>query len=436
MSDPLRPDPLRIAIAGLGTVGGGVIKILEENRELIAKRAGRPVEIVAVSSRDQSKDRGIDLSSYDWVADASDLAGDERIDVIVEMVGGSEGIAKELVEKALSNSKAVVTANKALVAHHGAALAALAEKHDAPLMYEAAVAGGIPIIKSVREGFAANDIRAIYGILNGTCNYILTTMQAEDRDFDDVLKDAQDKGFAEADPSFDIDGIDTAHKLCILTALGFGVQPDFDNIEIEGIRRISIDDIFYAEELGYRIKLLGAAQYAENRIVQSVSPCLVPIDSPMAAVDSAFNAVLVEGDFVGKGLAVGSGAGERPTASAVVADIIDLARGLKLPVFGVPSQFLKQAEWACTSDISGRFYIHLTVLDQPGVLADVSMILRDHKISMESVLQRRHNPDHPVSIVMTSHMTTQKAIHQAVEKIKALSVIVEKPVVMRIEEFS
>lgn len=431
-------EPLRIALAGLGTVGTGVVKILQEHRDLIAARAGRPIDIVAVSARDRNKDRGVDLAGFDWVDDAVSLAGDVRIDAVIELIGGADGPAKALAEQSLMAGKSLVTANKAMLAHHGLALAALSEEHNAPLLYEAAVAGSIPIVKALREGYAANEVSAVYGILNGTCNYILTRMEEEATPFDKVLEAAQSAGYAEADPSFDIDGIDAAHKLCLLTALAFGVKPDFDRLDVSGIRNITADDVFYAAELGYRIRLLGAARRIDGKIRQSVAPCLVPHDSEMAAVNGVFNAVYVEGDYAGHGMLTGRGAGEGPTASAVVADIIDLCRyknGISPPVFGVPSVALKDADWMAAGDVTGRFYLHLVVLDCPGVMADISAIMRDHNVSMETVLQKSHDPQNPVSIILTTHPVARKDMEAAVEKIGEIKAVEGDVTLMRIERF-
>lgn len=427
--------PLRIAIAGLGTVGAGVVRLLQAHHDLIAARAGRPLEIVAVSARDRARDRGVDLSSCEWVDRAEDLAARDDIDAVVELVGGAEGTARALVEGALSRGRDVVTANKALLAHHGHALAQQAERHGAALRYEAAVAGGIPVIKSVREGFSANEIKAVYGILNGTCNYILTEMRLTGRSFADVLADAQEKGYAEADPTFDVDGIDAAHKLCILSALAFGIKPDFEALSVQGIRHVSAQDILHAQELGYRIKLLGIARRMGDAVVQAVEPCLIPVDRPMSAVEGVFNAVFVDGDFVGTGLAAGRGAGAGPTASAVVADLIDLARGLRLPAFGVPAAALKDAVRGDAGEIVERFYVHMSVIDQPGVLADISAILRDHHVSLEVVLQRGRDPGKPVSIVLISHKVRQADIRAAIGHISGLATVCAPPCLIRIEDF-
>ncbi len=426
-------SPLRIAIAGLGTVGAGVVKILQAHGDDIARRAGRPIVITAVHARDSKKDRGVDLSSYEWVDKPNALIG--KADVIVELMGGDEGAAKDLIEGALLDGKHVVTANKALLAKHGLTLASLAEKNNASLNFEASVAGGIPIIKALREGFAGNKIAGIYGILNGTCNYILTEMRETGRDFSDVLKEAQEKGYAEADPTFDVDGIDAAHKLTILTSLAFGVKPDFAAIDITGIRKITARDIEFAKELGCRIKLLGIARDIGGRIAQSLEPCLVPINSPMGTVEGVFNAVFVEGDFVDRAMLEGRGAGQGPTASAVMADLIDLARGYHMPAFGLSVAELKTAQWAGAKDIVSGQYIHLTVTDQPGVIADVSAALRDFGISIESMIQRGRDPGQPVSVVITTHECSREAIRGAAAKIAGLPSVSAAPTILRIERF-
>lgn len=319
--------PFRIGIAGLGTVGTGVIKILQQNAKVVAARAGRPIEIVAVSARNKDHKRSVNLKKYQWAHKPEDLAA-LKLDAVVEVIGGSDGPARRLVSGALKNKIHVVTANKALLAVHGFELATLAEKNDVSLRYEASVMGCVPIIKSIREGLAANNITAVYGILNGTCNYILTQMRETGRGFSDVLKEAQAKGYAEADPSFDVDGIDTGHKLAVLAALAFGMRPDFKNVETRGIRHLSAIDIDFASQLGYKIKLLGIAKMIGGRVMQIVEPCLVPAQSPMGMIEDVYNAAFVAGEYVETPLLTGRGAGEGPTASAIVADLIDLARGL------------------------------------------------------------------------------------------------------------
>jgi len=427
-------EPFRIGIAGLGTVGVGVVKILQKNAELIARRAGRPIEIIAVTAKNADQDRGVDLSAYEWVAKTEALADVKGLDAVVELIGGSEGPAAELVRKSLKNKRHVVTANKALLAHHGYELATLADENGVCLMYEAAVAGGIPIIKAMREGLAANEISSIYGILNGTCNYILTTMRQSGRSFDEVLKEAQAAGYAEADPAFDIDGIDAAHKLCLLAAIAFGVKPDFDNLTIEGIRHINSTDIAYATEFGYRIKLLGVARRENGKILQVMEPCLVPIESPMGIIDDVYNAIYVEGDFVETPLMTGKGAGRGPTASSVVADLIDLARGHRLPAFGIPAKDLHEAVWADPGDTVNSYYLRLMVVDRAGVIADVSAILRDKNISIEGLVQRGRDPGQPVPVIITTHETRHADMAAACEMIENLDCCIEKPRLMVIEQ--
>jgi homoserine dehydrogenase len=422
--------PLRVGVAGLGTVGAGVVRLLDENADIIRARAGRPIQVTAVSARDRARDRGVSLAGLRWYDDPVALAADPDVDVVAELIGGSEGPAKALAEAAIGGSKNLVTANKALLALHGAALARAAEEAGVTLGFEAAVAGGIPIIKALREGLAGNRILRVAGILNGTCNYILTTMREEKRDFGDVLADAQALGYAEADPSFDIDGIDAAHKLAILAALSFGRQVDFSSVHVEGIRRISALDIAFAEELGYRIKLLGIARETPAGTEIRVHPAMVPKAALLASVDGVYNAVLAEGNFVGTVFLQGRGAGAGPTASAVVADLIDIARGTKIPVWGAE---LSQAAAVPIAAHQGAYFLRLMVVDQPGVLADVTAILRDHGISLESMLQHGRKPGEAVPIVLVTHETNEAAIGRAIARIALLESVLEEPALIRIE---
>lgn len=425
--------PLRIAIAGLGTVGAGVVDLLQRNGDVIAGRSGRSFEIVAVSARDRSRDRGVDLSPYAWHDDPVAMAGEVDADVVVELIGGSDGIAKEVVDAALAHGRHVVTANKALLAHHGNELAEKADAAGARLAFEAAVAGGIPIVKAMREGLAANRTLRVYGILNGTCNFILTTMRDSGRSFADVLAEAQELGYAEADPSFDVDGIDAAHKLALLTSLGFGCRIDFEGVYIEGIRHIAIEDIVFADELGYRIKLLATARMTDHGIEQRVHPAMVSVESPIAHVDDVYNAVVVDGDFVGSTVYEGRGAGAGPTASAVVADLVDIARGNLGPTLSVPASHLTKPTRARMEDHVGSYYIRLVVIDRPGVIADIAGAFRDEQVSMEAVLQRGRNPDDIVRVVLTTHETRESAMVRALERIAALEAVVETPRMIRIE---
>jgi homoserine dehydrogenase len=399
---------------------------------VIAARAGREIVVTAVSARDRNRDRGVSLDGMAWFEDPLALAAAD-VDVVVELIGGSEGAAKALAEAALAAGKGFVTANKALLAMHGAALAEAAEAAKLALGFEAAVAGGIPVIKSLREGLSANRITRVSGILNGTCNYILTVMREEKRDFGDVLADAQALGYAEADPSFDIDGVDAAHKLAILAGLAFGGPLDFGAVHVEGIRRISALDIAFAEELGYRIKLLGIARRTENGVELRVHPAMVPGKNLLAGVDGVFNAVLIEGDAVGPVFLQGRGAGAGPTASAVVADLVDIARGIRLPMFGVAGARLGEAEKITISQRKGAYFLRLMVVDQPGVLAEVTAILRDQGISLESMLQHGRKPGEAVPIVFLTHETDEAAVAGALTRIAALPAVLAPPALIRIE---
>ena len=425
--------PLRVGIAGLGTVGCGVVDLLQRNHELLARRTGRPIRIVAVSARDPARPRRVALDGLRWHGDARALAEDPEVDVVCELIGGAEGIALELARRTLAGGRHLVTANKAMLAQHGAELARLAEAREVALGFEAAVAGGIPIVKALREGLAANRVRRIYGILNGTSNYILTVMRESGRDFAEVLAEAQALGYAEADPSFDVDGIDAAHKLALLAALAFGGRPRFDAIHVEGIRHVAAADIAYADELGYRIKLLGVARMTEAGLEQRLHPCMVPKDAPIAQVEGVFNGIVVECEDAGVVVLEGRGAGAGPTASAVVADLIDIARGLRLPVLGVPAAVLADHRSAPMSAHRGSYYIRLMVVDRPGVLADIAAVLRDHEVSIEALIQRARNPGQAVPIVLTSHETTEAAMSAALARIGTLAAVLEPPRMIRIE---
>ena len=425
--------PLAVGLAGLGTVGAGVLALLRQNADIIAARAGRPIAAVGVSARDRTRDRGVSLAGLHWYDDPAALARAPGIDVVVEAIGGADGPARAVVEAALEAGRPVVTANKALLAVHGAALAARAEEVGVALAFEAAVAGGIPAIKALREGLAANRISRVAGILNGTCNYILTVMRERGREFSDVLAEAQRLGYAEADPSVDVDGIDAAHKLAILAALAFGRPVAFADVHVEGIRRVSAMDIAFAGELGYRIKLLGIARATEGGIEARVHPCMVPQSSPIARVDGVFNAVVAEGDFCGRVMLEGRGAGAGPTASAVVADLIDIARGRVTPVWGAAAAALSHAPSVPIEAHVGAYYLRLMVVDRPGVIADVTAALRDAGVSLESMLQRGRSPGEAVPVVLVTHETTEAAMRAALSKIAALEAVLEAPAMIRIE---
>jgi len=425
--------PLRVAIAGLGTVGSGLLELIAANAEPIAARCGRPIVVCAISARDRHKDRGVPHGGIAWYDDAETMAQQAQCDVVVELIGGVDGIARRVVDAAIARGKHVVTANKALLAHSGVALAHAAEARGVVLAYEAAVAGGIPIIKLLREGLAANRAQRVYGILNGTCNFILTNMRRTGRPFGEVLAEAQKLGYAEADPSFDVDGIDAAHKLAILAAVAFGTEVDFAGIHVEGIRDVGALDIQFAGELGYRIKLLGLARMTEQGLEQRVHPCMVPLETPIAHVEDVFNAVVVEGDFVGRVVSEGRGAGAGPTASAVAADLMDIARGRLAMTFAVPAKKLTRTPAAPMDRHRGAYYIRLMVRDRPGVIADVTAALRDEQVSLESMLQRGRSPDEMVPVVLTTHDTEEAAMRRALSRIEALDAVLEPPRLIRIE---
>ena len=426
-------EPLKIALAGLGTVGVGVIKLIEANAALIARRAGRPLQVTVVSARDRSKPRGVDLSAYAWEDDMVILGERADVDVVVEMVGGADGPALALAKTTIEAGKGLVTANKAMIAHHGLELAAKAEDQKVALKFEAAVAGGIPVIKALREGTAANRIERVYGILNGTCNYILTVMEDTGRDFADVLGEAQAKGFAEADPAFDIEGTDAAHKLSILAAIAFGAKVDFAHVETSGITRLRAADIAQAEALGYVIRLIGMADTGPAGLFQRVQPHLVHCDHPLAHVDGATNAVVAEGNFSGRLLFQGAGAGDGPTASAVVADLIDIARGELGPAFSVPVGELEELAPAATGHRLGRAYLRFMVADRPGVLAEITAALRDAGVSIESLIQKgRAGDSGEVMVAMVTHEGPESAVSEAVRLLDGSASLSEPPLVLHI----
>ena len=427
-------EPLRIALAGLGTVGAGLIRLVEANGALIARRAGRTVEIVAVSARDRNKDRGVDLAPYAWEDDMTALAARPDVDVVVELVGGADGPALTAARNALKAGKGLVTANKAMIAHHGLELAELAESNRAPLRFEAAVAGGVPVIKGLREGAAANRIERIYGILNGTCNYILSTMEQTGRDFGEVLAEAQALGYAEADPTFDIEGVDAAHKLAILAAIAFGARIDFAAVDIGGISRVRAADIAQAEALGYRIRLIGMADVDDTGgLFQRVQPCLVPLHHPLAAVEGPTNAVVAEGNYAGRLLFQGAGAGDGPTASAVAADIIDIARGDAGTPFSVPAGDLETLPPAEAGHRTSRAYIRFVVADRPGVLAEIAAAMRDGGVSIESLIQQgRPEEGGEVLVAMVTHEGAEENVAGALALLEGSDSLAEQPLVMRL----
>ena len=436
---------LKLGIAGLGNVGTGTVELICAHGDAFPSRTGCGVEIVAVSARDRMKNRAIDISPYAWFDDPVEMASAGDVDVFVELIGGEGGVAKAAVEAALKAGKHVVTANKALLANHGVELARLADDNAVALNFEAAVAGGIPAIKTIRESLLANDISRVYGILNGTCNYILTRMQKEGRPFAQVLEDAQHAGYAEADPSFDVGGHDTAHKLSLLTTLAFGVETSFDTIYVEGIESISLADIEAADELGYRIKLLGVALRTDSGIEQRVHPTMVPKNTAIAEVDGATNCVAFDGDFSGDIMLIGPGAGAHPTASAVLSDVLDIAKGGVLPPFARRTADLTPYRRARMRAHEGGYYIRLSVYDRPGAFAAIAGRMADEGISLESIVQRRPpsalpgidaqlDDGTPLPVVMITHKTTEAAIRAALEKIEQEGNVNEKPQMIRIEK--
>jgi len=435
------PKPLRLGVAGVGTVGVGVITMLNAHAERLALRCGRALEVTAVSARDREKRRGVDLSPFEWFEDPRDLARSRNIDLFVELIGGAGDPAYSAVEAALDAGKHVVTANKALLAHHGVALAERAEAQNVALKFEAAVAGGIPVVKVLRESLLGNETTRVYGILNGTSNYILTRMQHEGQDFEEVLAEAQEAGYAEADPTFDIGGQDAAHKLAILTSLAFGTRIALDSVYVEGIDQIGNDDILSADRLGYRIKLLGVAMKTDSGIEQRVHPTMVPKHTAIAEVDGVTNAITIEGDFVGDIMLVGEGAGAGPTASAVVSDICDIARGHNGAPLIVLASKLAPYERAAMRAHEGGYYIRLSVHDRPGAFAAIAGRMSEHGISLKSIVQspeagESHGDDTsgaPVPVVMITHRTTEEAIRRAFDDIEADGHIDRPPKMIRIE---
>ena len=429
-------NSLKIGVAGLGTVGTEVARLLIEKANLLAARSGRPIDLVGVSARDKSKDRGIDLGNVSWFDDAQALARDPSIDVFVELIGGEDGVAHASVVDALNARKHVITANKALLARHGNELAQLAEDNMVSLGFEAAVAGGIPIIKAIRESMAGNNISRVFGILNGTCNYILTRMEKEGLSFADVLKDAQDLGYAEADPTFDIGGHDTAHKLAILTSLAFGTRINSDAIYLEGIEAITTADIKAAKSLGYRIKLLGVAVATDTGIEQRVHPTMVEESSPIAQIDGVTNAVGIDGDVVGEILLVGPGAGGSATASAILGDVVDIAAGAVRAPLGQPVSGLKPYESARMRAHEGGYFIRLDVYDRPGAFAAVASRMAEQEISLEHILQ--HQEDHDTvgerqSVTLVTHETLEENVRAALAAIRDDGHIDNQAQMIRIE---
>ena len=432
MSTAANPAPLRLGLAGLGTVGIGVVKIVQEHAALIEARTGRPVVITAVSARDRTKNRDADLSGYAWETDPVALARREDVDVFVEVMGGHEGPARDATEAALATGKDVVTANKALLAHHGQALALAAEAAGRVIRFEAAVAGGIPVIKALTEGLAGNRMKRVMGVMNGSCNYILTRMQAANLSYEAVFEEARQLGYLEADPNLDVGGIDAGHKLSLLASIAFGTKVSFGAVELEGIGNVSIDDIRLAEDMGYRIKLLGVAQMTGRGLEQRMTPCLVPASHPLGQLQGGTNMVVLEGDSVGQIVLRGPGAGMGPTASAVMGDVIDLARGTRLPTFGQPAVSLADPVPA-KSATPAPYYLRMTLLDKPGALAKIATCLGDSGVSIDQMRQYGHEGTNAPVLIVT-HKAGRDDIDHAISRFAATGVLVGDPVVLRIEE--
>ena len=423
--------PLRLGIAGLGTVGIGVVKIVQKHAEMLEMRAGRAVTISAVCASSRSKNRDADISGYAWEDDPVALAHRDDVDVIVELMGGDDGPAKALVEAALRNGKDVVTANKALLAHHGNELASLAELNGRALRFEAAVAGGIPVIKSMIEGLAGNKIRRVMGVMNGTCNYILTRMENAGLTYEEAFNEADGLGYLEADPNLDVGGIDAGHKLSLLAAIAFGTKVSFDKVELEGIGAITIEDIHQAADMGYKIKLLGVAQMTGRGLEQRMSPCLVPDTSPLGQLQGGTNMVVLEGDSVGQIVLRGAGAGEGPTASAVMGDVMDIARGFRVSTFGQPATTLRKAR-AARAAVPAPYYLRLQLQDKPGALAKVARVLGEAGISIDRMRQYGHQ-DTTAPVLIVTHKTTRSSLDEALSGMATTGVVEGAPVAIRIE---
>nr|WP_213396318.1 homoserine dehydrogenase [Yoonia sp.] len=423
--------PLRLGIAGLGTVGVGVVRIVQKHADLLQARSGRRVTISAVSARSRDKDRGVDLSGYAWEDDPVALARRDDVDLFIEVMGGHDGPAKHATEAAIAAGKDLVSANKALLAVHGQAIAEAAEAAGRVIRFEAAVAGGIPVVKALTEGLAANDITRIMGVMNGSCNYILTRMESAGLTYQEVFDEANALGYLEADPELDVGGIDAGHKLALLSAIAFGTQVNFDAVQLEGIGAVSIEDIRQAADMGFKIKLLGVAQMTGRGLEQRMSPCLVPDTSPLGQLQGGTNMIVLEGDSVGQIVLRGPGAGEGPTASAVMGDVMDIARGIRISTFGQPATSLRRARPALAA-IPAPYYLRLQLLDKPGALAKVARALGDAGISIDRMRQYGHAaPTAPVLIV--THKTTRTALDEALAAFKDTGVVSGDPVAIRIE---
>ena len=423
-------ETINIGIAGLGTVGSEVAKQLQLNSEFLNRKAGKKLNLVAVSANNKNKNRNFDLSNLKWFTDAALMAEKDEIDLVVELIGGSDGIALDLCKNSLIKGKSVVTANKAMMSKHGYELAKISEKNKCSIAFEASVAGCIPIIKSLRDALSGTRVNSISGILNGTCNFILTEMREKGISFAEVLKDAQEKGYAEADPTFDVDGIDAAQKLTILSAIAFGIAPDNKNLSISGIRDVDVTDILFAEELGYRIKLLAYSKL-DNGLVQEVSPCMISLDKQISNVEGVLNAVELETELAGSVLLTGYGAGAEATATAVLSDIISIAQDKQPNVFGTRVSSL-QLDVKQGDKENNRYYMRLNVIDKSGVLASVTEIFKKYGLSIESLLQRGRNPNEEVPVVITTHETDHKTLTSVMKDLSNSKELISKPVCMKI----
>ncbi|WP_293448394.1 homoserine dehydrogenase [Planktotalea sp.] len=426
-----KATPLRLGIAGLGTVGKGVVKIVRQQAQLLSARAGRDVVITAVCARDQTRDRGVSLAGYAWETDAVALAKRDDVDVFVELIGGDTGPAKDAVEAALAAGKDVVTANKALLAHHGQVLAETAEAAGSVIRYEAAVAGGIPVIKSLLEGLAGNEITRLMGVMNGTCNYILTNMEKSGRGYNALFDECAELGYLEADPNLDVGGIDAGHKLALLASIAFGTRVDFASVELEGIQRIELQDIKHAADMGFKIKLLGVTQMTGRGLEQRMTPCLVPDTSALSQLDGGTNMVVIEGNNVEQIVLRGPGAGMGPTASAVMGDVMDIARGIRIPTFGIPATQLQDAPSAVAAS-PAPFYLRVGLHDKPGAMAKVASILGNAGISIDRMRQLGH-ADETAPVLFVTHKCMRQALDQAIEAINKTDVVATSPVALRIE---
>jgi homoserine dehydrogenase len=423
--------PLRLGLAGLGTVGVGVLKMIHKNAKMISLRTGRDIVVTAVSARSRSKDRGVDLSGFAWEDDPVALAKRDDVDIFVELMGGHEGPAKDATEAAIAAGKDVVTANKAMLALHGQSLALAAEAAGQVIRFEAAVAGGIPVVKALTEGLAGNKINRVLGVINGSCNYILTRMENAGLSYKEVFAEANALGYLEADPNLDVGGIDAAHKLALLAAIAFGTEVDFDSVVLEGIGAVTIEDIHAAADMGYRVKLLGVAQMTGRGLEQRMTPCLVPASSPLGQLEGGTNMVILEGDDSGQIVLRGAGAGEGPTASAVMSDVLDLARGLRLKTFGQPASTLVKAH-PTTTATPASFYLRLQLLDKPGALAKVAAVMGEAGVSIDRMRQYGHDAGKAPVLIVT-HKTTRAAIDQVVLDFNQTQVVEAPPVALRIE---